>query len=215
MKQYNFIFWDFDGTLVNTIEGTRKSAVYALKHFGIEEDNKDLGKIFCGPPLKESFKRFGLQDEQIDKAIMLYRKYQAENTIETNKVYRGVVEVLKELKERNKTLIVLTLKFQETAIKILKYTEIYKYFDFVYGVTEESPKATKTEMLANVLEKIENVKTEECIMIGDRSSDVIAGKVNHVDTIGVTYGIDGEEHLKKAKPTFLAENPWKILDIIN
>lgn len=215
MKQYNFIFWDFDGTLVNTIEGTRKSAVYALKHFGIEEDNKDLGKIFCGPPLKESFKRFGLQDEQIDKAIMLYRKYQAENTIETNKVYRGVVEVLKELKERNKTLIVLTLKFQETAIKILKYTEIYKYFDFVYGVTEESPKATKTEMLANVLEKIENVKTEECIMIGDRSSDVIAGKVNHVDTIGVTYGIDGEEHLKKAKPTFLTENPWKILDIIN
>lgn len=215
MKQYNFIFWDFDGTLVNTIEGTRKSAVYALKHFGIEEDNKDLGKIFCGPPLKESFKKFGLQDEQIDKAIMFYRKYQAENTIETNKVYRGVVEVLKELKERNKTLIVLTLKFQETAIKILKYTEIYKYFDFVYGVTEESPKATKTEMLANVLEKIENVKTEECIMIGDRSSDVIAGKVNHVDTIGVTYGIDREEHLKKAKPTFLAENPWKILDIIN
>lgn len=52
-------------------------------------------------------------------------------------------------------------------------------------------------------------------MIGDRSSDIIAGKVNHIDTIGVIYGIDGEEHLKKAEPTFLAENPWKILDIIN
>lgn len=215
MKQYNFIFWDLDGTLVNTMEGTRKSAVYALKHFGIEENDEDLGKLFCGPPLKESFKKFGLQDEQINKAIMLYRKYQSENTIEINGIYRGVVEVLKELKERNKTLIVLTLKFQETAIKILKYTEIYKYFDFVYGVTEEDQKATKAEMLTNVLEKIENVKTEECIMIGDRSSDVIAGKDNHIDTIGVTYGIDEKEHLKKAKPTFLAENPWEILDIIN
>lgn len=153
MKQYNFIFWDFDGTLVNTIEGTRKTAEYALKHFEIEESNEDLGKLFCGPPLKESFKKFGLQNEQIDEAIILYRKYQSENTIEINEVYRDVVEVLKELKERNKTLIVLTLKFQETAIKILKHTGIYKYFDFVYGVTEENQKATKAEMLADVLKK--------------------------------------------------------------
>ena len=58
MKNYEYIFWDFDGTLVNTVEGTRKSAEYALNHFGIIETNQDLGKIFCGPPLKESFKRF-------------------------------------------------------------------------------------------------------------------------------------------------------------
>lgn len=24
MKRYNYIFWDFDGTIVNTVEGTRQ-----------------------------------------------------------------------------------------------------------------------------------------------------------------------------------------------
>ena len=82
MKQYNFVFFDFDGTLVDTTEGTRQSAEYALKYFNIIETKEDLGKIFCGPPLKQSFEKFGLHDEQIDKAVELYRKYQIENTIE-------------------------------------------------------------------------------------------------------------------------------------
>ena len=56
--KYKYIFFDFDGTLVNTINGTRDSALYALSKFGIDEsNNKDLGNIFSGPPIKESFSK--------------------------------------------------------------------------------------------------------------------------------------------------------------
>jgi phosphoglycolate phosphatase len=120
MKKYNYIFFDFDGTLVNTVEGTRKSAEYALAHFEIIETKKDLGKIFCGPPLKQSFEKFGLHDEQVNKAIELYRKYQSENTIEINMLYKGIDNLLKNLKQLNKTLVVVTAKYEETAIKIFK-----------------------------------------------------------------------------------------------
>lgn len=212
MRQYNFIFWDFDGTLVNTIDGTRKSAEYALKQFGIEETNEDLGKIFCGPPLKESFNKFGIHDKQMDKAIMFYRKYQSENTIEINQVYDGIIEVLKNLKEKNKVMIVVTAKYQKTAIKILKYLGIYECFEFVYGVTDEKRNVTKTEILSFALK---NMKLEECIMIGDRSSDITAGKVNNIDTIGVLYGMDNKEKLQEAGATFLVSNPLEIVDIIN
>ena len=92
MKQYNFIFFDFDGTLVNTINGTRESALYALKYFGIDESkNNNLGKMFCGPPLRETFSKYNLNDEQIEKAIQLYQKYQSENTIECNEIYDGII----------------------------------------------------------------------------------------------------------------------------
>lgn len=54
--QYTNIFFDFECTLVNTIKGTYLSAQYALQKFGIDTDKiDDLGKIFCGPPLKDSF----------------------------------------------------------------------------------------------------------------------------------------------------------------
>ena len=65
-----------------------------------------------------------------------------------------------------------------------------------------------------VLKKTKNAKTEECIMIGDRSSDIMAGKNNDIDTIGVLYGMDSKETLKKAEATFLVESPLEILNII-
>ena len=214
MKQYNYIFWDFDGTLVNTIRGTREAATYALSKFGIEEHNEDLGKIFCGPPLKESFKKFGLCDEQISKAISFYRQYQFENTIETNEVYSGINEVLEKLKEKGKSLIIATAKYEETAIKILKYLKIYKYFNFVYGVTEKSERITKKDILSYALNNLNNIENKKCIMIGDRSSDIIAGKANDMDTIGVLYGMDNKEMLEKAGATFLVNKPLDILRII-
>lgn len=214
MKQYNYIFWDFDGTLVDTIDGTRESAQYALSKFGIEEHNQDLGKIFCGPPLKESFKKFGIGDKQVNEAINFYRKYQFENTIKMNKVYSGINEVLKELKGKDKILFIVTAKYQETTVKILKYLRIYEYFDCVYGVTEESKKITKKEILSYALNNLNNIKPKECIMIGDRSSDIIAGKANDIDTIGVLYGMDSKEKLEKAGATFFVNKPLEIVDII-
>ena len=45
MKEYKYIFFDFDDTIVNTINGTRELALYALNYFGINEsDNKNLGR---------------------------------------------------------------------------------------------------------------------------------------------------------------------------
>lgn len=214
MKRYNYIFWDFDGTIVNTVEGTRKSAIYALMQFGIEEYNQDLGKIFCGPPLKESFQKFGICDEQIDEAISFYRKYQSENTIEMNEVYSGINEVLRELKEKGKVLIIVTAKCQETTIKILKHLKIYEYFDFIYGVTEESKRTAKKDILSYALNNLKNISTKECIMIGDRKSDITAGKINNVDTIGVLYGMDSKEILKEAGANFLVNKPLEILRII-
>lgn len=212
MSKYNFIFFDFDGTLVNTVEGTKQSAEYALKHFGIIETKKDLGKLFCGPPLKQSFEKFGLKEEQINEAIKLYRKYQLENTIEINMLYNGIDELLNNLKKLNKILVVVTTKYEETAIKILKHLGIYEYFDFVYGTIGINQ--NKVDLLKKICNKIEGIKPEECIMIGDRSSDIIAGKLNNMDTIGVLYGMDSKYTLNEAEATFLVENPYEIFNIL-
>ena len=111
MKQYNIIFFDFDGTIVNTINGTRESALYALKYFGIDEsENNNLGKIFCGPPLRKTFSKYNLNDEQIEKAIQLYRKYQSENTIECNQIYDGITEMLSTLKANGKKMYIISSK---------------------------------------------------------------------------------------------------------
>lgn len=210
--EYKYIFFDFDGTLVNTVEGTAASAKYALDQFSINTDNiEDLGKIFCGPPLKESFSKFDLSEEDIKSAITIYKKYQAENTIELSKIYEGIKELLENLKNLGKSLNVVTLKSKEITINILKYLDIYKYFDNIIGMCDEFPNQNKKEMLKYVTDKIDS---DKAIMIGDRKSDIEAGNYCKIDTLAVLYGMDSYDTLSTANPTFFADNSNEIFEII-
>ncbi|MCI8700565.1 MAG: HAD-IA family hydrolase [Clostridia bacterium] len=209
---YEYIFFDFDGTLVNTVEGTAKSAQYALNQLSINTDNIDnLGRIFCGPPLKESFSKFLTDENDIKRAIELYKKYQAENTIELSKIYNGIKELLERLKEKGKSLNVVTLKSKETTIKILEFLGIYQYFDNIIGMCNEFPNQNKKEMLKYVTQKIDSNKA---IMIGDRKSDIEAGNYCKIDTIAVLYGMDSFEVLSTVNPTYFAKDANEIYKVI-
>ncbi len=211
--KYENIFFDFDGTLVNTVEGTAASAKYALEQLSINTSHiEDLGKIFCGPPLKESFSKFGLSDEEIENAIINFRKYQSENTVELSKIYDGIQHLLEQLKKSCKTISIVTLKSKETTIKILKFLDIYQYFDNVIGICKDFQKQNKQEMLELALENVDHSKS---IMIGDRKSDIIAGNYCKIDTIAVLYGMDTKKILSTANPTYYAKNPEEIYNIIN
>lgn len=210
--EYKYIFFDFDGTLVNTVEGTAASAKYALEQFSINTDNiENLGKIFCGPPLRESFSKFELSEDDIKSAIAVYKKYQAENTIELSKIYDGIKELLENLKNLGKSLNVVTLKSKETTINILKYLDIYKYFDNVIGMCDEFPNQNKKEMLKYVTDRIDS---DKAIMIGDRKSDIEAGNYCKIDTLAVLYGMDSYDTLSTANPTFFADSSNEIFEII-
>lgn len=210
--KYENIFFDFDGTLVNTIDGTAESAKYALSIFNIATDEiVDIGRIFCGPPLHDSFSKFLTNEEDIQAAISSYKKYQGENTIELSKIYEGVTELLSKLKENGAKLSVVTIKNRDTVIKILKYLNIYKYFDEIIGMCDEFPRQDKKEMLKFITK---DVNISKSIMIGDRKSDIIAGQCCNTDTIAVLYGMDNYETLSKTRPTYYAEKPLDILNIV-
>lgn len=215
MKNYEYIFWDFDGTLVDTRKGTRESAWYALKHFNKDIEKTDhLEDVFCGPPLKDSFKKFNLDEEEIEEAIKLYRKFQRENTIELSELFDGVKEMLEALNLQNKKLIIVTAKVEPTVIKILEYLEIYKYFDLVVGATEDSSRTKKDEMISHAMECLKDVDVSKSIMIGDRASDIKAGLKYRMDTMGVLYGMDSQAILQEAGATYIVGNTNQITDII-
>ena len=221
---YKYILFDFDGTVVDTIKGTRDSALYALSKFGIDERNNTvLGKIFSGPPIKESFSKYNLTPEEIDKAAMYYRNYQAENTIECNSTYDGMKELLVELNNKGKKCYVVTAKLESTAKKILKYLGLDEYFELVVGATTDGSRTKKNDILKfekqvqkleikDLIGQIDNFNSSEAVIIGDRPSDIKAGINNNIDSIGVLYGMDTIENLQDAK--YLVNTPFEIMDII-
>lgn len=213
---YNNILFDLDGTLTDPGLGITNSVAYALKKFNIKvADRTELYK-FIGPPLQNSFKQFYSFDEnETIEAVEYYREYFTNTGIYENKLYDGIEEILKSLKNDCKKIILATSKPETFAIRILEHFGIKKYFDFVVGATMDGTRSEKADIIKYALEKNNIVDLHSTIMVGDRKHDVLGAKINGIDTIGVLFGYGSKEELVHAGAKYLAESPGDILKIVS
>ena len=106
MKEYNYYLFDFDGTLCDTTEGIFNSIIYSLDCYGIKETDIEKLRYFVGPPLFESYKKiYNVSDEDAQWLIDKYRERYREKAAEESKVYGGIPQLLKRLKENGKKII--------------------------------------------------------------------------------------------------------------
>jgi len=212
---FNYIIFDLDGTLTDPSEGIINSIIYALEKMNIDFKDRESLKKFIGPPLHESFmKYFDMNKEKAFLAVKYYREYFSERGIYENKIYPGVKELLRELKNKNKFLILCTSKPTVYAEKILKYFGIYEYFDFIKGSNLDGTFTSKEELLKFILEKFKGINRKEFIFIGDHELDVKAARKSGIKVIAVTYGFGNSEKIKELKPDFIADSAEDIERII-
>lgn len=212
---YQYLLFDLDGTLTDPGLGITNSVMYALQKFDINvEDRTSLYK-FIGPPLRVSFETFyGFSGEKSDLAIQYYREYFKEKGLYENEVYDGITDLLIQLKEQGKSLIVATSKPEPFAIEILRHFKLYDYFDFVAGATMDESRNTKADIIKYALEHCNIHEKSSAVMIGDREHDILGAKENELDSIGVLFGYGSLDELKKAGATFIAKNPMDILEYV-
>ena len=198
MKEYQYILFDLDGTLTDPKEGITKSVAYALHCYGIEVENLDSLCKFIGPPLKDSFmKYYGFDEVKGEEAVEKYREYFRPQGIFQNKVYDGVDNLLKYLKECGKTVILATSKPTVFAKQILEHFDLMKYFDIVCGSELDGSRVKKGDVIAYALSQVNITDKSLAVMIGDREHDIIGAKQNGLDSIGVLFGYgDRAEHEK-------------------
>ena len=75
---------------------------------------------------------YGFDDKKATQGVEIYREYYRDKGLYENLVYDGVEDMLKNLKEKGKTLLVATSKPEKFALTILKHFKLFDYFDFVY-----------------------------------------------------------------------------------
>jgi phosphoglycolate phosphatase len=219
MSEYDVIIFDLDGTLTDPKIGITKSVQYALSKFGINECNVNNLDKFIGPPLLESFRKYYFpKDSKARKAVEYYREYFTESGIYENKVYPGIPNLMKQLQNSEKQLIVATSKPTIFAERILKHFGLSEYFSSVVGSNLDCTRTLKDEIIQHILSESYGIQRQNMVIIGDREQDIIAANNNEIDSIAVTYGYGSIEELQKANPTYFAKSVddlKRILDIAN
>ncbi len=214
---YEYLLFDLDGTLTDSAPGIMNSVRYALKHFGVQEHDDAILRLFVGPPLSASFeKHYGFSPEQAEEAVSVYREYFVPKGMFENSVYPEIPETLQYLKERGKHLVVTTAKPEPFARQILEHFGLLSYFEYVGGATFEETRTKKSEVVSYVLDTLGITDRTSALMIGDREDDVLGARENGLDCAAVLYGYGSMEELMAVSPKFLLDTvqDLKILAIV-
>ena len=213
---YNYVFFDLDGTLTQSEFGILNSVAFALEKLGIKVDNKESLKKFIGPPLAASFRDFfGMDEENIEKAIGYYRECYNGGEIFNAPLYDGIEETLKTLFDNGVKMFVVTSKPAHMAKKIIEHFDISKYFEDVVGPDLKDRSYSKKELVEAAINKTTDTPNlKDYVMIGDRCFDIEGAVGNNIDSIGVLYGYGNKEEFEEAGATYIIEKPKNILESV-
>ncbi len=205
------IFFDLDGTLVDTKLGVFRSYEYACEKLGLVYPGDDTMLQFLGPPLRYAFSIILKANDNsvIENAVAIYRERYTTTGIYECAPYPGILELLAELYEHNLRLFVVTTKAKPYADTVAQYLGFNKWLTDVYGPGMNGDMDDKAVMIRHIL-STQNLIARETVMIGDRERDIHAGKANGTRTMGITYGYGSTQEISAAVPDFICQSPAEI-----
>ena len=215
MKNYKVVAFDLDGTLTNPELGLIRGFVYAFKKLGIDYGEPASLRRFIGPPLYEEWQReFGFTFDEASHAIEIFREYYNVYGWRENEVYPGIPEMLRELSEAGKTLVVATSKPEVTAKKVLRLFDLDKYFFTIDGASNNGSNDSKSSILRRAIEKT-GYTPSECILVGDRKYDAEGAVAVGADSLGVLWGHGSFEELLASGFTAIAKTPKEVKKMLS
>ncbi len=215
MKNYHYLLFDLDGTLIDSFEGITRSVAYALSFFDIHIEDTNILKPFIGPPLTHSFKEFyHFNDEEIKKAVFKYRERYNTTGVYENTLYTGIRELLEEASSKGYQVMLATSKPVVFAERILQYFNLDGYFSFIGGSLMDGSRDAKEEVIRHVLTENDIRDNSRVLMIGDRKYDIIGAKSNGIDSLGVLYGYGQYEELHDAGAGFIVKDVPELASLL-
>ena len=206
------IFFDLDGTLTDSGEGIINCATLALNHYGLPIPTREEMRVFVGPPLDQTFVRFGIPADKTDEAIEIFRsRYCTVGKFE-NFPYPGVHQMLEGLKNAGHRLFVATSKPEILANEVLEHFELAHYFELICGATLDNSRVHKADVIEYLLKQAEGM--ENIIMVGDTAFDVIGAAAHNIPCVGVSWGYGLVKDMVDAGAYAIADTPEELLNIL-
>ena len=207
MTSISAIFFDLDGTLVDSSIGIHNAFTHTFKELGVPSPDAKTIRSFMGPPLESSFAAC-LPKERISGAVQIYRSYYKEKGIHEAQLFPQIVELLQEL-SKNYPLYITTTKNTPTAQDMTKNLGIYHFFDGIYGSSPEAPQ--KADVIRQALQA-HQLAPEQAIIIGDTKFDMLGAQETGIQKLAVTWGFGDKADLLNYHPDYIAHKPLQVLE---
>jgi len=221
LKAKKAIFFDLDGTLIDSSKDLSVSVNYMLKELGFENFDESIIKTWIGNGALVLTKRAlsgsfdideSLDESLVKKALDIMLDYYSKNLTVYTTAYPNVLQTLKELNKRYK-MAIITNKPYGFVKPILKALNMESFFDLVLGADSLSKKKPHPMPLIHTCKELD-IKHHEAVMVGDSESDIKASKSASIDVVAVSYGYNHQESIKKYNPNIVIDDFKELKDLL-
>ena len=212
MAKYDYVIFDFDGTVVDTGEGILKSLQYSFREMGREVPELDDLKKFIGPPIYYSYTiYYGVSEEEVGEYIKKYRERYKVKGIYECELYDGMTQLLDSLKAKGIKIGIASSKPMHLIYSVADYLKITDKFDAIVGVKiDDSNHSSKTQLVLDAMTEMGATDKSKVLMVGDRLYDIDGANGAGVDSCGAIWGYGNEEEFREHNATYIA---YKTTDV--
>jgi len=207
--------FDVDGTLSDTDDLYAKRVSPYLPRVLFPDPNHAARRLVMwveapGNALLGFADKVGVDDEM--GAVIDWMSRHQTNTLKKFLLIPGVDEMLAALKGRY-PMAVVSARHEKSTMRFLEQFDLVKYFDVI--VTGLSAPHTKPfpDPIFFAAQKM-GVKPSECLMIGDTTVDIRAGKSAGAQTVGVLCGFGEEQELRDMGADSIISNTDRLVDVL-
>lgn len=209
------VIFDLDGTLINSLTDIALCANKVLEEFNLPTHEIEDYKKFVGGGALFLMKNCSPKETSDDKILKLFERFKEiyDTAIYSNtKPYKGVYELLDELKKQEIKVGILSNKPHEFTLKYVN--KFFSKYDLkeVHGQKENIPKKPDPIAAQLIVDAFE-MKNEDIFFIGDSDVDMQTATNARMIAVGVSWGFRGVDELIDNGARHIVQTPIDILKL--
>ncbi len=211
MNRVKAVFFDVDGTLLDTSEFIFQAFEHSFKTHGLSSVARGEMAKQIGKPLSICYQLF-TSLEEVGHLMESHNLFQSAN-IHLAVPFPNTRVTLRKLKQKNIDLAVISARTRKSLLNTLTIGRIAEYFDVIYTPDEIVSMKPHPEAVIKALDYFK-LKPEDALMVGDTISDIQAGMSAGVKTVAAAYGFHGKE-IEQVNPNFVIYDIKELLSIVS
>ena len=208
------VFFDLDGTVLDTLPDLAKSANYALNELGYPTQSVETVRMAIGHGIRNLLKELMhcTDEEELEKCREIFKDFYDAHKADTTKPFDGILETLQDLKNDGYKLVLISNKY-DGATKDLAKQFFGDIFDGVYGSRDDIYAKPYRDLFDLACKEL-GVSQDGVIYVGDSEVDCDFARNCGMTLIAVDWGFRIRNQLVEAGAEIIVSSPKQLKEKI-